>query len=113
MPQFDLGGAPIAFLFFGATLVVAFLSIDEPAMRMWIHPGPLFFTALGPIHWLGRSLMSAPNDTDRGNGFAAVGDFLTEKGKRNLRLVVWISQVILMTAGVAAFSLAALLSISE
>lgn len=91
---------PLAIFFFLVLVGLARPSLVKMDSSLIQQSALCFFSALGPLAWLERSLMLLP-DASGGDGLTPLGDILSEERKQRLRLFVWFWQVVLIVGGVA------------
>lgn len=100
MPGLTFNNVPLAFLFFAAFIALGYPELKGLDPFLIRQSCLCLFAVLGPLTWIEWSLVSSPLrpfDRDR---LASLGDMLSEMHSRRLRLVVWVSQAILVACSV-------------
>ena len=74
---------PTAFLFFLASAGILYASAEEPTLlRPLAYSAFCFFTVLGPLGWIERSLVTTPSLAEQTNGTVPVADLLKDTSAR-------------------------------
>ena len=87
----------LSLLAFG--VVVAGVASDFPALVPFVRPAFIFFAVLGPMRWVERSIATVLHQEGERNGLVPLGDLVSEKTKRFLRVLIWAIQMLLVVVG--------------
>ena len=99
MPTIELR-TTTAFLFFLASAGILYASTIEPDLRRFAYSAFCFFTMLGPLGWIERSLVTSPVSETRYNGLIPITDLISEANVRRIRKGLLGGQLVMLLAGV-------------